>query len=104
MPAHLVSSTAANRKCPRCGAPVIAGYSEGVWVECDPDPVDGQLAELTAIGAGRATFDLMAHRELVMRGPDRLGRRESPVLAQHACPKLSGPDYQRRKPYRRRDE
>lgn len=96
----MISTEVAHRPCKRCGAPVVAAYSEGVFVECDPTPLDANQ-ELLVVLAGCFTFDLMPHRELVMRGADRIVARPWPVLVQHQCPHLTPAELARRRPYRR---
>ena len=73
--------------CRRCGAPLLAGLDADVCaftVTADPAPV-GPGAELRALMAGRASFDLLGG-ELHRR--DRwhvTGRRRWPVLLEHVC-------------------
>jgi hypothetical protein len=99
---HLESTTATNRRCPRCKAKVVAGYSEGVFVQCDPGQLD-QAAELAVLLADRVTYEVLPPRELVMRGALHLARpqRRYPVLAEHDCPRMDASERRRRRPYRK---
>lgn len=87
----MISGPVSLDACRRCGRPILAGYSEGVFVRADPAPVD-PAGELAAIQAGLATYDLQPlglprRPYLWQRTSFRiLGKRKWQVLAQHVCP------------------
>lgn len=87
----LKSTPVSLSRCPRCGRPILSGFSEGCWVRANPTPLDA-AQELLAIQAGLFTYDLHPHGlprrpYLWHRTSFRiLGARKWQVLAQHACP------------------
>jgi len=65
----------------------------GLPVRADPQNIITPAAELTAVLAGRLTFDVLTlglppRIYLEWRSPDRIAAgRNHPVVAQHHCPK-----------------
>lgn len=77
--------------CPRCACALIHALDAPVAafeVRLDPEPLN-QIEELTALLAGRMTYDLIpvwGHHEIAHRDQWRIRNRKYPVLATHQCP------------------
>ncbi len=81
MSAHLVTTEAKARLCPRCAEPILVGVSQGLTVRVDPYPLAAEL-EVVAIIAGREVYSL--HARMLVR---RLGNSavSGPLLVSHRC-------------------
>lgn len=82
MSAHLITTTATVRTCPRCARPILAGIAEGLSARVDLTPVTDTFRD------DRATYSLIAGQ---LHERDDFARAAGlprwPVLAAHACPK-----------------
>ncbi|MEV4837771.1 hypothetical protein AB0K05_24835 [Nonomuraea sp. NPDC049486] len=87
----MISSPAVLDTCRRCGNLILKAHSEGLAVRANPQPLDPR-AELGAILAGQATYDLQPlglprKPYLWHRHHFRIaGKREWKVVADHRCP------------------
>jgi hypothetical protein len=90
-----LTEVATLERCPRCGAPVLAGHADGLLARVDLIPVD-EVGELAARLIGRWTYDVIPRRlargaVLVFRDLDRLsGARRTPVAIGHRCSPAPG--------------
>jgi hypothetical protein len=74
-------------RCPRCKAPVLAGYDDdGLMTRTDPTPIT-RTAELALHLAGHPTHTI-DHGELVRRDRWRIRRPTDIALAPHTCDPL----------------
>ncbi|GHH67546.1 hypothetical protein GCM10017673_14700 [Streptosporangium violaceochromogenes] len=87
----MISTPAVLDTCPRCGTPLLVGYSEGLLIRATATPVDPH-GELDALTAGRMTYDvqplgLPRKPYLMHRHAWRIqAARKWNVVATHKCP------------------
>lgn len=92
---HLEDGPAHYQPCPRCGAHTLTALSAGVKIRLDPETLT-QIAELSALLAGKQTFDLMIwglprRMHPAWRDPSRIRSRRYQVVATHQCSGRSRP-------------
>jgi len=89
-------------RCPRCKAPVVAGYDDnGLLTHIDPTPIT-RVAELQAFLAGVRTHTIdRSNGELVHRDRFRIRREAHPVFAAHSCDHPTRPDQTQPSPTQR---
>lgn len=81
---HLVSTTASQTTCDRCGASLLTGWAEGILARVEAVALD-RAGEIAALIQGRITYDLV-YGELVDRDARRIrGQRRGSVYAEHRC-------------------
>jgi len=79
---HLISTAVTEQACPRCRQVCLAGWSEGLFVHCDPVPLSPAGAD-AATESGRAVY-ILSTREFTYRDTDH---RLLPglLMPQHTC-------------------
>lgn len=85
MPEYFVTDAVTGAVCPRCGAPQLTGWAEGLRARVDLVPLN-RAGEVAAIVAGLWTYTL-ARFGLIYRDASRIRdpRLRGPVLSAHQC-------------------
>lgn len=87
MSVHLDTGPARRMPCLQCRHDVLVALAEGLNVAVDITHLD-PVAEITALAAGRRTYNLIRSGkrvELWHRDQWRMRTREYPVLPEHPC-------------------
>jgi len=80
MSRHLVTTTVADRVCPRCQEMIFVGVSQGITARVDVYPLTTEV-EIMALLQGRWVYAMIDHRLHRKVGSPRVGV----VLAEHRC-------------------
>lgn len=82
---YLHTSPVAATICPRCQAPILTGWAEGLRARVDPVAIN-RAGLITAILTSRPTYRL-TRGGLVHLDQDRIGSRSihGPMVATHRC-------------------
>lgn len=85
---HLITTTAKESHCGRCGAAILTATDEGLNARVDATPLRDRHAEIAALLDGRRTYkralggQLHYRDEYQLRKPDEPGQH---IHAEHRC-------------------
>lgn len=84
---HLISTTATDRTCPRCHAPILTALDEGLPATIDREPI-AATTEVAILLTGRRTYTKTHGGQLIHRTPERIRGgwlRGGTIHAEHKC-------------------
>lgn len=87
MSGYLISTTAAEAKCPHCRRLILTALDEGSIARVDATALLDRQAEITALLDGRRTYTHTTYNQLVYRDATRITGNSirGPIHAEHRC-------------------